>query len=77
MQVGDGTPEFLEKELSLWRDHIEQLIRTMPTAAKDEIAWNVVEAISISGASLLHEIFLCSTRGEMVGSLSRRIQRNS
>ena len=49
--------EVLKKEMHLWRDRIQQLIREMPTATEDQIAWKLVEAISIKGAQLLLPIF--------------------
>jgi transaldolase len=49
--------EVLKKEMHLWRDHIHQLIREMPTATEDQIAWKLVEAISIKGAELLFPVF--------------------
>jgi len=49
--------EVLKKEMHLWRDYIERLIRDLPRATEDEIAWKVVEAISIKGAELLRGVF--------------------
>ena len=34
--------EVLKKEMHLWRDHIHQLIRDMPAANEDQIAWKLV-----------------------------------
>jgi transaldolase len=49
--------EVLKKEMHLWRDYISQLIREMPTANEGQIAWKVVEAISVKAAELLLPVF--------------------
>ena len=49
--------EVLRKEMHLWKDRIHQLIREMPCATEDQIAWRVVEEISIKGAELLRPVF--------------------
>lgn len=49
--------EVLRKEMHLWKDRIHQLIREMPFATEDQIAWRVVEEISIKGAELLRPVF--------------------
>jgi transaldolase len=49
--------EVLGKEMHLWKDRIYQIIDGMPTATEDEIAWKVMEEISVSGAKLLEPIF--------------------
>jgi len=49
--------EVLKKEMHLWKDRIYQIIDEMPTATEDEIAWKVMEEISVSGAKLLEPIF--------------------
>jgi transaldolase len=43
--------------MHLWKDRIYQIIDGMPTATEDEIAWKVMEEISVSGAKLLEPIF--------------------
>ncbi len=47
----------LQKEMAAWKDRIHELIREMPEATEDQIAWRVVEEISIKGAKLLEPIF--------------------
>jgi transaldolase len=47
----------LKKEWGLWKDRIAQLIREMPTAADTEIAWRVVEEMSVKAAALLEPVF--------------------
>ena len=49
--------EVLKKELPLWKGRIQQLIREMPTAGEEEIAWKVVEEISVKAAALLVPAF--------------------
>jgi len=49
--------EVLGKEMHLWRDRIGQLIQEMPAATERQIAWKLVEEISIKGAELLAPIF--------------------
>jgi transaldolase len=47
----------LKKEMSFWKVRIQELIKELPTATEDEIAWQVVREISIRGAGLLKPIF--------------------
>ncbi len=47
----------LKKDLHLWRDRIQALIREMPTATEDQIGWRLVEELSIKAAALLKPIF--------------------
>jgi len=47
----------LGKEMRLWKDRIHQLIETMPSATEDQIAWRLVEEISVKGAALLEPVF--------------------
>ena len=49
--------EVLKKEMSLWKDRIQDLIREMPTATEDAIAWRLVEDMSVKAATLLKPIF--------------------
>jgi len=49
--------EVLKKEMHLWKNRIRELIHEMPRATEDQIAWKVVEEISIKGAELLLPIF--------------------
>jgi transaldolase len=49
--------EVLKKEMSLWKDRIQDLVREMPTATEDAIGWRLVEDISIKAATLLKPIF--------------------
>ncbi len=47
----------LKKEMPLWRDRINQIIRDNPTWAEDQIAWKVIEEMAVKGAALLYPIF--------------------
>jgi transaldolase len=47
----------LKKELSAWKDRIQATIRQMPVATEDEIAWELVQQISVQAAALLKPIF--------------------
>ena len=50
--------EVLKKEMHLWKDRIQTLIiEEMPTATEEQIAWKVIEEISVKGAGLLKPIF--------------------
>jgi len=49
--------EVLKKEMHLWKGRIRDLIDEMPFATEDQIAWKVVEEISIKAAELLKPIF--------------------
>jgi transaldolase len=47
----------LKKELANWKGRIETLLRELPTAGEDQIAWKVVREISIRAAALLKSTF--------------------
>jgi len=47
----------LKKEMHLWKDRIPALIREMPRATDDQVAWRLVEEMSIKAAGLLKPIF--------------------
>ena len=49
--------EVLKKEMHLWKDRILELIRSMPAASEHDIAWRLVDEMSIKGAELLEPIF--------------------
>ena len=49
--------EVLKKEMHLWKDRIHELIEETPLATEDQIAWKVVEEISIKAAELLMPVF--------------------
>jgi transaldolase len=47
----------LKKDLAAWKPRIQALIREMPTATEDEIAWQLVREISAQAAKLLEPVF--------------------
>ena len=47
----------LKQEWDRWKDRIPELIREMPSASDEEIAWRLVEEISVKAAKLLEPIF--------------------
>jgi transaldolase len=47
----------LKKEMNLWKDRLHALIEEMPTAAEDQIGWQMVREISARSAGLLKPIF--------------------
>src|SRR5918993_4242763 len=49
--------EVLKKEMHLWKDRILELIRSKPAATEHDIAWMLVDEMSIKGAELLKPIF--------------------
>lgn len=49
--------DVLKQEMHLWRDRIVELIRNMPNATEDEIAWALIEELSATRAALLKDIF--------------------
>ena len=42
----------LKKEMSAWKGRIQSLIKELPTATEDEIAWQLVREISVRAAFL-------------------------
>jgi transaldolase len=49
--------EVLKKEWPLWKDRIPEIIREMPQATEDEVAWCLVEEMSARAAALLEPIY--------------------
>jgi transaldolase len=47
----------LKKEINVWKGRIEALIRELPNATEDEMAWQLVREISVQAAALLRPIF--------------------
>src|SRR4029077_16625736 len=48
--------DVLKKEISSWEPRIRQLIVEMPTSTEDQIAWTIVQEMSIGAAGLLKPI---------------------
>jgi transaldolase len=49
--------DVLKKEMAAWKERISQIIREMPRATEDEVAWKLVEEMSVKGAALLKPIY--------------------
>jgi transaldolase len=49
--------EVLKNEWSLWKNRIHRLLAEMPTATEEQVAWKIVEEVSINGAELLLPVF--------------------
>jgi transaldolase len=49
--------EVLKKEFSQWKERIVAMIREMPKATEEEVAWKLVEEMSAKGAALLKPIY--------------------
>jgi transaldolase len=47
----------LKMEMHHWKDHLRSIIRAMPTATEDEVAWQLVCDMSVKAAELLLPIF--------------------
>jgi transaldolase len=47
----------LKKEMSLWKDRINQIITENPTWAEDQIAWKLIEEMAVKGADMLRPVF--------------------
>jgi transaldolase len=68
----------LKKEMHLWKDRIVDLIRSMPQATEHDIAWKLVDEMSIQGAELLKPIFDAHTgrNGRLSVQTDPRFYRN-
>lgn len=47
----------LKQEMNLWRDRIVQLVKEMPDASEDDIAWKLNEEMAIKGSKLFIDTF--------------------
>ncbi len=47
----------LKQEINFWKARIQELIRELPIATEEEIAWQLVREISVKAASLLKPMF--------------------
>jgi transaldolase len=47
----------LKKEMHLWRDRINQIIKENPTWSEDQVTWKLIEEMAVKGASLLLPIY--------------------
>ena len=62
----------LKKELHLWSEWIDELIKNNPALNEIELTWRLIEEMGVKGASLLHPVF--EREHKMKGRLS--IQTN-
>jgi transaldolase len=69
----------LQQEMHLWKDRIPQLIAEMPTATEEQIAWKLMEEISVKGAELLLPAFEAhkGRNGRLSFQTDPRYYRNS
>ncbi len=47
----------LKKEMGLWKDRIQAIIKQYPTADEDKISWQLVQEISAKAAGVLKPVF--------------------
>ncbi|MHC1762249.1 MAG: transaldolase family protein [Negativicutes bacterium] len=52
--------DVLSKEMSSYKDRIEELIRERPLASEDDIAWTLNEEMAVAGAKVLEPIYTAS-----------------
>ena len=52
--------DVLSKEMSSYKDRIEELIRERPLASEDDIAWTLNEEMAVAGAKILEPIYTAS-----------------
>ncbi|HVN55769.1 MAG TPA: transaldolase family protein [Anaerolineaceae bacterium] len=60
--------EVLKKEMPLWRERIEQIIRENPTWNEDAVTWKLIEEMAARGAGLLRPIY--EREGHLKGRIS-------
>ena len=53
----------LKKDINSWKGRIHELIRELPTATEDEIAWQLVREISVTAAAVA-EAYLRRAQGQ-------------
>src|SRR6478735_616281 len=49
--------DVLKREMAVWKERIAALAREMPAATEHEIAWRVVDEMTVQGAALLAPVF--------------------
>jgi len=47
----------LKQEWNIWKERIPQIIRENPHASEDDIAWKLIEEMSVKAAALLRPVF--------------------
>jgi len=60
--------DVLKREMAVWKERIAALAREMPVATEHEIAWRVVDEMTVQGAALLAPVF--EAQGGRNGRLS-------
>src|SRR5213596_815890 len=60
--------DVLKREMAVWRERIAALAREMPVATEHEIAWRIVDEMTVKGAALLAPVF--EAQGGRNGRLS-------
>src|SRR3981081_2212462 len=68
----------LKQDMVTWRPRIESLLRELPAATEDEIAWKLVEELSVRAAKLLEPIFKAQAgrNGRLSSQTDPRLYRN-
>jgi transaldolase len=68
----------LKQDMVTWRPRIESLLRDLPAATEDEIAWKLVEELSVRAAKLLEPIFKAQAgrNGRLSIQTDPRLYRN-
>jgi transaldolase len=69
----------LEGDMATWRPRTESLLRELPSATEDDIAWKLVEELSVRAAKLLEPIFEAQRgrNGRLSIQTDPRLSRNS
>jgi transaldolase len=69
----------LKHEMPVWRPRIETLLKEMPTATEDQVAWKLVEELSVRAAKLLEPIFVeqKGRNGRLSIQTNPRLYRNT
>ncbi len=55
--------QVLKKEMGYWQPRLREMVKDMPNASEDEIAWKLTEEMSKRGAALLLPVFEKDARG--------------
>jgi transaldolase len=69
----------VKKGLSLWKDRFPQIIQEMKGATEDDVAWRIVEEMSVNAAMLLQPVFVRENgrNGRFSVRAERRVGRTS
>jgi len=47
----------LKKEMNLWKDRINAIVKELPQGTEEDVAWKLIEEMAVKGASLLQDTF--------------------